>query len=132
MKKLKVISFIIIIFIVILSIPQNKYAKYESAPNGSIIDPSNFDPNTNNPVTESDYNVVIAQTKTIVAVIRTVGIVVAVVGIIAIGIKYMVGSVEQRAEYKKTMIPYLIGCFLIFAITSIVSLIYSLTTNVTV
>ena len=48
------------------------------------------------------------------------------IGIMLIGIKYMLGSVEEKAEYKKTMIPYIIGCIFIFSISTIVSVIYSL------
>lgn len=36
-----------------------------------------------------------------------------------IGIKYMSGSIEEKANYKKTMIPYLIGCMLIFGASTI-------------
>ena len=37
----------------------------------------------------------------------------------------MIGSVEERAEYKKTLIPYVIGCVLVVSITTIVSFIYN-------
>lgn len=36
-----------------------------------------------------------------------------------IGIKYMSGSIEEKANYKKTMIPYLIGCICIFGASTI-------------
>ena len=39
------------------------------------------------------------------------------------GIKYMLGSVEEKADYKKDMIPYLIGAVLLFAITVIVKVL---------
>lgn len=31
-----------------------------------------------------------------------------------IGIKYMTGSLEEKANYKKTMVPYLVGCVILF------------------
>ena len=40
-----------------------------------------------------------------------------------VGIKYMLCSVEEKAEYKKTAIAYLIGALLIFATTGIISYI---------
>ena len=43
-----------------------------------------------------------------------VGIVVAVIVGIILGMKYMVGSVEEKAEYKQTLIAYVIGCIVIF------------------
>ena len=38
----------------------------------------------------------------------------------------MTGSVEERAEYKKTMMPYLIGAFLLFGITTFLGTIINL------
>ena len=55
----------------------------------------------------------------IIGVLQAVGIVVSVVVVIVLGIKYMMGSVEEKAEYKKTMMPYLIGAALIFAASAI-------------
>lgn len=77
-------------------------------------------------------NVITNKAKTLVSVIRVAGVAVAIVGIMAIGIKYLLGSVEERADYKKTLIPYLIGCIMIFAITEIVSIIYNLVSQVEV
>ena len=61
----------------------------------------------------------------IMGIINTVGVVVAVVVLMVLGIKYMMGSAEEKAEYKKTMIPYLIGAVLIFAATTIANAIYN-------
>ena len=66
----------------------------------------------------------------ILNVITVIGIVVGVITLIVIGIKYMVGTVQEKAEYKKTMIPYIVGAVLIFAGTSLVRVIYSLSTSV--
>lgn len=64
--------------------------------------------------------------KTIVTIMQTIGIVVAVVVLLVLGIKYMMGSAEEKAEYKKTMIPYVVGAVLIFASTTIVNIVYQL------
>ena len=66
----------------------------------------------------------------IVNIIQIVGIVIAVIVLLVIGIKYMIGSASEKAEYKKTMIPYIVGAVLIFAGTSLVRVIYSLATAV--
>lgn len=66
----------------------------------------------------------------IVNIIQIVGIVVAVIVLLVIGIKYMIGSASEKAEYKKTMIPYIVGAVLIFAGTSLVKVIYSLASSV--
>ncbi len=51
--------------------------------------------------------------------LRLFGIFLAVGAMMVIGIKYMSGSIEEKANYKKTMIPYLIGCILIFGAATI-------------
>ena len=62
----------------------------------------------------------------IVGVITAVGVVVSVIVLIIIGIKYMMGSVEEKAEYKRTLMPYIIGAACVFATSVFVQLIYEL------
>ena len=84
---------------------------------------------TANDLTGSDTNAT-TQIKNlgnnIIGILQAVGIVVSVVVVIVLGIKYMMGSVEEKAEYKKTMMPYLIGAALIFAASTISMLVMSL------
>ncbi len=67
---------------------------------------------------------------TIVTIMQTVGIVVAVVILLVLGVKYMIGSAEEKAEYKKTMIPYIVGAILIFASTTIVNIVWQIANSV--
>lgn len=83
-------------------------------------------------VNSSELRGTIRISKKIIGSITTVGVVVAVVTTIALGIKYMVGSVEERAEYKKTMMPMFIGMMLLFGVSWIVKLIYNIMSNVNV
>lgn len=51
----------------------------------------------------------------------------ACVGVLAIiGMKYMYASVEEKAKYKETMLPYVVGCILVFGISQVTSLIYDI------
>ena len=68
--------------------------------------------------------------KTILAVINVVGVVVAVVALGIIGLRYMFGSVEERANYKETMIPYIIGLVMLGGITTIVNIIYNIASKI--
>ena len=61
----------------------------------------------------------------IFGIIRTVGIICSVVALIIIGMKYMIASVEEKAEYKKTFYTFLVGAVLVFGITYIVEVIYT-------
>ena len=62
--------------------------------------------------------------KSIVGILQTVGIVLSVIVLIIIGIKYMMGSAEEKAEYKKTMIPYIVGAALIFTASIFANVVY--------
>ena len=61
----------------------------------------------------------------IVGIVQTVGTVIAVAILVVLGIKYVMGSAEEKANYKKSMIPYLIGAVLVFATTNIVGVLFS-------
>jgi type IV secretory pathway VirB2 component (pilin) len=63
--------------------------------------------------------------ENIMGVLTTVGVVIAVVILIILGIKYMMGSASEKAEYKKTMIPYIIGAACIFLAPTIANMLYS-------
>ena len=65
----------------------------------------------------------------IVSIVTTIGIIVAVVVLLVLGIKYMMGSASEKAEYKKTMIPYLVGALLIFGASAITRVVVSLGTS---
>lgn len=69
--------------------------------------------------------------KNIVSILSTVGVVVAVIILLIIGIKYMVGSASEKAEYKKTMIPYLVGAVLIFGASAIAKVVVSMAQTIT-
>ena len=58
--------------------------------------------------------------------IQLVGSIISVVVLIILGIKYMMGSAEEKAEYKESMMPYLIGAVMLFAITNLLAIISAL------
>lgn len=61
----------------------------------------------------------------LMGIIRTIAVVIAVLILMVLGIKYMMGSAEEKAEYKKTMIPYVIGAILVFAAGTIANAVYN-------
>lgn len=61
----------------------------------------------------------------IVRILSTIGIVASVIVLIVLGIKYMMGSAEEKAEYKKTLMPYVIGSALVFAASAIAQVVYN-------
>ena len=67
----------------------------------------------------------------IIGILTTLGVVVAVVVLLILGIKYMMGSASEKAEYKKTMIPYLVGAILIFGASAITKVVVSIGQGIT-
>ena len=66
----------------------------------------------------------------IIGYIQLIGSIFSVITLIVIGIKYMTGSVEDKAEYKKTMKPYIIGATIVFGITNLLGIISSIASNI--
>lgn len=59
-------------------------------------------------------------------ILLTIGIALSVLVGAILGIKYMVGSVEDQAKIKETLIPYALGCFVIFGAFGIWKIIIDL------
>ena len=62
----------------------------------------------------------------IVWAVRSIGVAISVLMLMIIGIKYIIGSVEEKANYKQTMWPYVLGAILIFAGSAVVNIIYEI------
>lgn len=85
--------------------------------------PSAFKPGS---ISQEDTDTIISKANRILGVITTVGVVVSVITTLILGIKFMMGSVQEKADYKKSMVPYLIGVILLFSTSIIVKIIASL------
>lgn len=60
----------------------------------------------------------------VLGVTTIIGYAMAIIILIAIGMKYMTGSVEEKASYKKTMIPYVVGCVILVAAPTLTNIVY--------
>ena len=120
MKTKKIfITIIIAIVILILFVPI-AYANGTA----TTINPEDWQPSEFN---SEDAAEVVNAAETVVVVIRAFGIIVSVVVLLIIGIKYMLGSVEEKADYKTSMKPYLIGVFIFFGLSQLISIIIDVT-----
>ncbi len=130
-NKILIIS-IIFLTLIMSIIPTYSYAAQGSAiddlgqylPSDPIKNPDKYKPGK---ITDEDSNAIIGKANKILSVISTIGIVVSVITLMILGIKYMVGSVSEKAEYKKSMIPYIIGIILILSTSTIVGIIAKMT-----
>ncbi len=114
MNKFKKIIFIVLIFFVILSIIQiDVQATSVSDLPGTPL---------SNPKAKEIGNKAIT-------IFTTVGSVLSVIVLIVLGLKYMIGSVEEKAGYKKSLMPYIIGCAFVFMANVITTIIYNIVTK---
>lgn len=126
MKMNKIIVlfiFSILIFILLSNFIPSKVYAYEIAKikvAKGVVNPNDFEPPALN---ENDTEIVTSKASIIISIIKTIGTIVSVIALMIIGICYMVGSVEEKADYKKTMIPYLIGVFIFFALVQLLGII---------
>ena len=64
--------------------------------------------------------------KIVIGTLRGAGIVISVLALIAIGIKYMTSSLEEKAKYKQILLPYFLGALIVFGISTILPIIVKL------
>ena len=130
MKKLnkQSIFIIFIIFIVLILTNNNEvYARVPSdQPNsGMTINDLNPNKTDDNSKTKEQEEIIQGVGERILGIMNVVGVVLSVVMLGVLGIKYMTGSIEQKADYKKALVPYLIGAILLFAAPTIANMVYS-------
>lgn len=65
----------------------------------------------------------------ILSIVRWTAIAVGVIALTIIGIKYIFGSIEEKASYKKTMLPYVIGIALVMLATTLTTLLFNILEN---
>ena len=61
----------------------------------------------------------------VIKIIRNVAAIAAIVIISILGIKYMMGSTQEKADYKKSFIPLIVGIIVVFGAAQIASMIFS-------
>ena len=62
----------------------------------------------------------------ILQLLAIIGSGLSIIFLIILGIKYMIGSIEEKASYKKTMLPYVIGALMVFGASTIAGIFYAM------
>ena len=118
----------ILIILIIMGISTN-IMSYDITEDGiqlALIDPDDFEPDGD----LTEYDKVIQTGGIIVDVIRTIGLIVSVISILLLGLKYMTGTISEKAGYKKSMIPYLIGIMIFFSLSVILTTIIEVVSGI--
>ena len=123
---MKIINTIIIIFCIILFIPQSTYAlgdimqtgkKWET--DGKANAAGTIDTTTLSETSGKLYNLLLA-VATVVAII---------VGAI-LGVQFMTAGIDQRVKVKESLFPYLISCIVVFGSLGIWKLVVAVMKNI--
>lgn len=117
MKKAIKFTVLIISVLCIFSLITPKYTFAE-------IDTSSFNPYEidKNGV---DEKTVTKYTNNVYSILYIVAIVVSVIALMILGLKYIIGSATEKAEYKKTLVPVIIGICVVVFITTILGIFAS-------
>lgn len=114
MKIIKKVSIIIVTFVLLISILNlDAFA-------------DNFNLNAfDNEVSDAKgmQNLVNDTASTAISVARVVCVTIAIVILLVIAMKYMISAPGDRADIKKHAVHYVIGAFVLFAVTGILSII---------
>ncbi len=64
-----------------------------------------------------------------IGIFQVAGSVIAVISLVGMGVFYMFGSIGEKAAYKKTLRPYVIGAFMVFGVSNLTALLYEVVVN---
>ena len=116
MKKLVKILPIVIVLVALFSMI--------SVVSAAAVNPSSFTGGTGTTAFNTIGN-------KIIGMVQAIGSITSVLVLVILGVKFMMGSAEEKAEYKKTFIPYIVGAVLVFAASNLASIIFNFASSIT-
>lgn len=114
-KSIKIVS-ILMIAMMLIMVSTSVFAVNPGDAIGQVEGEIAYDGN-------SDFS---AKVGKIIGFLQWAGAIAGVLIITIFGIKYMMGSLEEKAEYKKSMIPFIVGAVVLIAAPQIAKLIFSI------
>ena len=125
MKKCKIIKVIIISMVLVLFLSSSTLA----ITTDSIFSDTNLS-NINQGVTDSSDSGIFGAINTVIGLLQVAGTGISLIMISTLGIKYILASVEEKAEIKKTAMPILIGAVLLFGAVNIIAVVEEFSNSV--
>ncbi len=116
-KTIKIATFLTIAIMLIMTV-SSVFATVS-------VNPNNFSGNA----TDINTTIVTNWSNNIINVVSTIGSAAAIVMLIILGVKYMMGSAEEKAEYKKTLLPYIIGAVFVFGASVLTTVVFNFINN---
>lgn len=123
MRKFLVSLFIVISLSGIIAMFSNKtFADYDYS--GALDSVGDWESNGSEIVEKTDNFA-----GAIITSIQVVGTGVAIIILIYMGVRYMIKSPSEKAEFKKSMTAYVVGAIIIFTASTLVGIIYDFSTT---
>lgn len=82
-----------------------------------------FDSTSGDKAIEEGTNLAAGIINNAIAIVQIIGLGIAMIMLFSLGMKYMVGSVEEKAEVKKHAMVYVIGAVIFFSATGILEIL---------
>ena len=115
-KTVKIISGILLAILLVGFMSTFAFADGEST---GAISPDQVTP------TYGDSTGLTSMAGKVVGLIRNIAVIGGVVILMILGVKYMLGSTEEKADYKKSLIPLVVGILVVMAATQIMTFLVS-------
>lgn len=110
--NIKFVTFIVIIIVLIFILSTNSLA---SSLGEIVNDGSNFiNAGVNSNAILPSENSIKNTSNLLFNVLTILGIIIMVIWGMILGISFITGSVEEQADVKKGLFPYVVGCIIIF------------------
>lgn len=125
MKKIKILFIIMTIFLILFLVPIHCQAEGVLEGLGGVGGLDNYGKLQE----KSSYDGFLDKVGIFLGFIQVIGSALALICLMVLGIKYMMGSVEEKAQYKKTLLPYFIGALMVFGISNLLRVVYIIAIN---
>ncbi len=123
MKKNRKITIIILFCIIFLiSSVVSQVLAAESDLTAELFNSQNLK-DISKEVSSSNSQGIVGAINTVIGLMQVIGTGVSLIMVSLLGIKYLLASVEEKAEIKKTAIPIVIGAVLLFGAVNIIAII---------
>ena len=119
-KSVKIMSILLMSILLVSFMTSNVFAGGAQG----VLD--NLQTEINSSATDVGTGALLPTFAKVIKFLRNISIIAAVIIIIVLGIKYMMGSIEQKAEYQKNFVPLIVGIILVVSATSIASFLFSI------
>ena len=119
-KTVKILAIVLLsIMMLFVTVQPVSYARDAS----KIVDNATQEPSGDKQADTSGLNNV---AQNVINIIWIISIIVAIVVVMVIGIQFIIGGTQQKAEYKKALMPVAVGVGLVVFGTSIVKFLFSM------